>query len=40
MSVNRHQPHVFVLPEDDANRQMAIGFILTSISPSLEKFTS
>jgi len=28
MSVNRHQPHVFVLPEDDANRQMANGFTL------------
>lgn len=26
MSVNRHKPHIMVLPEDDANRQMAIGF--------------
>ena len=26
MSVNRHQPHVLVLPEDDRNRQMAVGF--------------
>jgi len=28
MSVNRHQPHVMVLPEDDANRQLAKGFLL------------
>lgn len=28
MSVNRRQPHVFVLPEDDANRQIAKGFHL------------
>ena len=28
MSVNRYQPHVLVLPEDDANRQVANGFIL------------
>ncbi len=28
MSVNRHQPHVYVLPEDDANRQLANGFLL------------
>jgi hypothetical protein len=28
MSVNRFQPHVFVLPEDDANSQVAIGFSL------------
>ncbi len=27
MSVNKHQPHLLVLPEDDANRQIAIGFI-------------
>lgn len=32
MSVNRHQPHVYVLPEDDANRQVANGFLL---DPSL-----
>ena len=32
MSVNRHRPHVFVLPEDDANRQLANGFVL---DPSL-----
>ncbi|MBC1238000.1 hypothetical protein [Nostoc sp. 2RC] len=28
MSINKYQPHVFVLPEDDANRQIANGFIL------------
>jgi hypothetical protein len=32
MSVNKFQRHVFVLPEDDANRQIANGFIL---DPSL-----
>lgn len=25
---NRYQPHVLVLPEDDANRQIANGFLL------------
>jgi hypothetical protein len=28
MSVNRQVPHVLVLPEDDANRQIANGFLL------------
>ncbi|MBE9206821.1 hypothetical protein IQ244_09890 [Nostoc sp. LEGE 06077] len=28
MSLNRYKPHVFVLPEDDANRQIANGFLL------------
>ena len=28
MSVNAYEPHVFVLPEDDANRQLADGFHL------------
>ena len=28
MSVNRQLPHVLVLPEDDANRQIALGFQL------------
>jgi hypothetical protein len=28
MSVNRHLPHILVLPEDDANRQLANGFLL------------
>ena len=26
MSVNKHKPHVLVLPEDDADRQLATGF--------------
>ncbi len=28
MSVNRYKPHVFVLPEDRANSQLANGFLL------------
>ena len=28
MSVNKYLPHVYVLPEDDANRQIANGFFL------------
>ena len=28
MSANKHKPHVLVLPEDDANRQIANGFFL------------
>lgn len=28
MSVNKFVPHVLVLPEDDANRQIAVGFQL------------
>ena len=28
MSVNKYRPHVFVLPEDDANRRIANGFLL------------
>ncbi|MBD2086604.1 hypothetical protein [Coleofasciculus sp. FACHB-542] len=30
MSVNKYQPHLLVLPEDDANRQIANGFLLYS----------
>ena len=26
MMINKHKPHVFVLPEDDANRQLADAF--------------
>lgn len=33
MSINRHKPHVLVLPEDDANRQLANGFVQ---EPSLD----
>ena len=28
MSVNKYRPHVMVLPEDDANRELANGFLL------------
>ncbi len=28
MSVNKNRPHLFVLPEDDANRSLANGFLL------------
>lgn len=28
MSVNKYLPHVLVIPEDDANRQIAVGFRL------------
>ncbi|KAM3090094.1 hypothetical protein ACKFKG_30775 [Phormidesmis sp. 146-35] len=35
MSIDKYQPHLLVLPEDDANRQVAIGFLL---DPSLFKF--
>jgi hypothetical protein len=28
MSVNKYRSHVLVLPEDDANRQIANGFLL------------
>lgn len=26
--MNRFKPHLLVLPEDDANRQIAVGFLL------------
>ena len=28
MSIDRYADHVFVIPEDDANRQIANGFCL------------
>ena len=28
MSSNKYEPHLLVLPEDDANRQLADGFML------------
>ncbi len=28
MRINKYQPHLLVLPEDDANRQIATGFLL------------
>jgi hypothetical protein len=27
MSVNKYKPHIVLIPEDDANRQLAIGFL-------------
>jgi hypothetical protein len=27
MSVNREKPHIWLVPEDDANRQVANGFL-------------
>jgi hypothetical protein len=30
MGVNKNRPHVFVLPEDDANRQLARGFEISA----------
>jgi len=33
MGVNKHRPHLFVLPEDDANRQLAVGFALAVSMP-------
>jgi hypothetical protein len=29
MGLNRYKPHLFVLPEDDANRQIANRFLLS-----------
>jgi hypothetical protein len=26
MAVNKYKPHVYIIPEDDANRQIAVGF--------------
>jgi len=28
VSINKDRPHVYILPEDEANRQIAIGFLL------------
>jgi hypothetical protein len=28
MSINKYRPHIFVIPEDDANRQLINGFLL------------
>ena len=33
MAINKYQPHVLVLPEDDANRQLATGFVLEVTYP-------
>ncbi|MBL8891672.1 MAG: hypothetical protein JNL67_16955 [Planctomycetaceae bacterium] len=26
MALNKYQPHLYVIPEDDANRQICVGF--------------
>lgn len=36
MSLNRYRPHIFIVPEDDANRQIANGFLT---SPALRART-
>ncbi|MGO9485004.1 MAG: hypothetical protein ACLPX9_10535 [Rhodomicrobium sp.] len=36
MSVNRYKPHVLVIPEDDANRQLAVGFDLNMSTNQLQ----
>jgi hypothetical protein len=39
MSVNRRRPHVLVLPEDDANRQLANGFLLDLATRQMQILT-
>jgi len=34
MAVNKYKPHAFIIPEDDANRQIAVGFELDSRLPA------
>lgn len=36
MSVNKHKTHVTILPEDDANRQIALGFVNFSDSNQIQ----
>ena len=36
MSANNYQDHIMILPEDDANRQLAIGFLL-EINPTKQR---
>lgn len=33
MSVNREKPHLIVLPEDDANRSIIVGFMKHVVNP-------
>jgi len=37
MAANKHLPHVLILPEDDANRQLATGFALSLDSRVLRR---
>ena len=39
MSVNRFRPHIFILPEDDANRQIENGFVLNIDSGQIQILT-
>jgi hypothetical protein len=39
MSVNKHRDHVVILPEDDANRQLANGFLLEVNSNQIRVLT-
>jgi hypothetical protein len=36
MSINKERPHLIVIPEDDANRQIATGFLLNLNSPPIQ----
>ncbi len=36
MSVNRYKPHLYVFPEDDANRQLANGFVLAAATSQIQ----
>lgn len=36
--MNKYRPHVLVLPEDDANRQIANGFLLAPALRSLGSY--
>jgi hypothetical protein len=40
MSINKHRPHVFILPEDDANRQLANGFVLGVVNDTQVRILS
>lgn len=39
MSVNRYLPHILVVPEDDANRQLANGFVLEATTHQIQVLT-
>jgi len=37
--VNRYRPHIYILPEDDANRQLANGFVFNTDSSQVHTLT-
>ena len=39
MSCNKYQPHLLILPEDDANRELANGFITEVASRKIQVLT-